>query len=86
MAAISQMTFSNAFSWIKKGPIDNNTALVQMMAWCCTGNKPLSEPLMASVGGIYASLCLNELTWGSVQYKEAFLSMYIVFASAEIIV
>ena len=36
--------------WLKfvpKGPIDNNTALVQIMAWRRTGDKPLSEPMMA---------------------------------------
>ena len=29
------------------GPIDNNPALVQKMAWCRTDDKPLSEPMMA---------------------------------------
>ena len=51
MAAIFQTTFSNAFSWMKmfwvsntiwleffmKGPFNNNTALVQIMAWRRTG-------------------------------------------------
>ena len=31
-------------SW---GPIYNNTAMVQIMAWCRIGNKPLSQPMMA---------------------------------------
>ena len=56
MAAISQMTFSNTFSLVKifkyaqvipKGPVDNISALVQLMAWCQTGNRPLSEPTVA---------------------------------------
>ena len=36
--------------WLKfapKGPIGHNTALVQIMAWRWTGDKPLSEPMMA---------------------------------------
>ena len=36
--------------WLKfvnKGPINNNTALVQIMACCRTGDKPSSEPVMA---------------------------------------
>ena len=45
MATVSQMTFTNAFSWkvfiliqialkfVAKGPIDNKSALVQVMAW-----------------------------------------------------
>ena len=60
MAAISQTMFSNALSWNKntwilikislkfvpKGPINNNPALVQIMAWHLVGAKPLSEPMM----------------------------------------
>ena len=29
-----------------KGPIDNNSALVQTMAWRRIGDKPLSEPVL----------------------------------------
>ena len=59
MAAISQTTLSNAFSWIKmteislkfvpKRPINNIPALVQMMAWYQQGDKPLSELMMVSL-------------------------------------
>ena len=40
------------WSWISlkfvgRGRINNNQALVQIMAWCQTGTKPLSEPMMA---------------------------------------
>ena len=31
---------------VRKGPIDNNPALVQIMAWHLSGDKPLSEPMM----------------------------------------
>ena len=62
MAAISQTTFSNAFSYktkniyifltkislklVPKGPIDINPALVQTMAWRRIGDKPSSEPML----------------------------------------
>ena len=58
MAAISQITLSNALSLIKKiaikislkfvpkGPINNNPALVQIMGWRPPGDKPLSEPMI----------------------------------------
>ena len=43
----------NFFIWIHislkfvpKGPIDNKSALVQVMAWRRTGDKPLSEPML----------------------------------------
>ena len=59
MDAILQ-TFTNAISlnenvwilmkiWLKfvlKGPISNIPALIQIMAWHRTGDKPLSEPMM----------------------------------------
>ena len=65
MAAISQTTFLNAFSWmnsfvfwislkfVPKGPIDNTTALVQVMAWRRTGDKPLPEPMMTQFTHVY---------------------------------
>ena len=34
--------------FIPKGAINNIPALVQIMAWCWLGNKPLSEPIMAN--------------------------------------
>ena len=44
----------NYFIWIKislkfvpNGPINNIQALVQIMAWRRSGDKPLSEPMMA---------------------------------------
>ena len=36
--------------FVAKGQIDNNSALVQMMAWHRTGDKLLSQPMMAYVG------------------------------------
>ena len=52
MAAIFQTTFLNRFSWMKIyefrlkfhwSPINNISALVQIMAWRRPGDKPLSE-------------------------------------------
>ena len=52
----SQTIFSNVILWIKKikislkfvpkGPLDNNPALVHVMAWQRIGDKPLSEPML----------------------------------------
>ena len=69
MAAFSQATLSNTFSWMKmlefrlrfnwslilvpKGPINNIPALVQIMAWRRTGNKPLSEPMVTQSNDAY---------------------------------
>ena len=35
-----------SLKFVSIGPINNIPALVQIMAWCRTGNKPLSEPMM----------------------------------------
>ena len=32
--------------FVPKGPIDNKSALVQIMAWCQIGDRPLSEPML----------------------------------------
>ena len=39
-----------------KGPIGNNmnkSALIQAVAWCPTGNKPLPEPMLAQFTDAY---------------------------------
>ena len=47
--------------YVPMGPIDNKPALVQVMAWHWTGDKPLSEPMMAQFNDAYmrhtASMC-----------------------------
>ena len=35
-----------SLKFVPKSPIDNNPALVQIMAWCQIGDKPLSEPML----------------------------------------
>ena len=35
-----------SLKFVPECPIDNKSALVQVMAWRRTGDKPLSEPMM----------------------------------------
>ena len=35
--------------YVPKSPINNNPALVQIMAWRRSGDKPLSEPMRVSL-------------------------------------
>ena len=37
-----------SLKFVPKGPINNNPALVQIMAWCRPGDKPLFESMMVS--------------------------------------
>ena len=39
--------------FVPKDPVDNIPSLVQIMAWRWTGDKPLSEPMMAYVANAY---------------------------------
>ena len=44
--------------FVPKGPTDNKSVLVQVVAWRQTGNKPLSEPMLTQF--------TNALIWFSV--------------------
>ena len=37
-----------ALKFVPKGPIDNKSSLVQVMAWRRTGDEPLPEPMLPS--------------------------------------
>ena len=47
-----------SLKFVPQGPIDNNPAMVQIMAWHRIGHKPLSEPILT-----HAALGRYELTW-----------------------
>ena len=42
-----------SLKFVHKGPIDNNPALIQMMAWCRMGDKPLFVPMLARFTDAY---------------------------------
>ena len=46
--------------FVPKGPINNNPALVQMMAWRRSGDKPLSESMMVS---LLTHICVTRPQW-----------------------
>ena len=57
-----------SLKFVPKGPINNNPALVQLMAWCRPGDKPLSEPTMI----IWLThICVTRPQW--VKYDLAIL-------------
>ena len=49
-----------SLKYVRKGPIDNNPALFQIMAWCRSGDKPLSEPMMISLP---THMCVTRPQW-----------------------
>ena len=42
-----------SLKFVPKGPIDNKSALVQVMAWRRKGDKPLLEPMLAQFTDAY---------------------------------
>ena len=54
-----------SLKYVRKGPIDNNPALVQMMAWSRPGDKPLSEPMMVSLP---THICVTRPQWVNIKY------------------
>ena len=49
-----------SMKFVPWGSIDNIPALVQKMAWCRPGDKPLSEPMMVS---LLTHICITWPQW-----------------------
>ena len=49
-----------SLKYVRKDPIDNNPALVQIMAWRRSGDKPLFEPMMISLP---THICVTRPQW-----------------------
>ena len=75
------------WNYIPKGPIDNKSALVQVMAWHRTGDKPLSEPIQTQFADAYMRhqgliyFCLGFSTLGihqPIYYYYKMIKWYIM--------
>ena len=55
-----------SLKFVPKGPINNNPALVQIMAWRRSGDKPLSEPMMVNS---LAHICVTRPQWVNPSIK-----------------
>ena len=49
-----------SLKFVRKGPLNNISALVQIMAWRRPGDKPLSEPMMVSLP---THICVTRPQW-----------------------
>ena len=59
-----------SLKYVGKGPIDNNRALVQIMAWRRSGDKPLSEPMMVRLP---THICVTRPQWVNEQQGSVVL-------------
>ena len=49
-----------SLKFVPKGRINNTPALIQIMAWCRPGDKPLSEPMMVRLP---THICVSRPQW-----------------------
>ena len=89
---IFKCIFSNENAWISlkfslkfvpKGPINNNPALVQIMAWRRSGDKPLSEPMMI---GLPTHICVTRPQWVKPSLIIGVMSTYIQHKRMDVII
>ena len=80
-----------SLKFVPKGPINNNPALVQIMAWRRPGDKPLSELMMVS---LLTHICVTRSQWVNRRrfhtlymidhtkyHSVSFVSFYLIFAN-----
>ena len=49
-----------SLKFVPKGPINNKSALIQIMAWCRSGDKPLFEAMVFS---LLTHICFTRPQW-----------------------
>ena len=53
-------------NFVPKGPINNIPTLVQIMAWCRPGDKPLSEAMLVS---LLTHICITRPQWVNPNWR-----------------
>ena len=71
-----------SLKFVPKGPTNNIPALVQIMAWCRSGDKPLSEPMTVS---LMTHICVTRPQWVNSLFGIANIGVHIVHTSRIII-
>ena len=67
------ITIKISLKFVPKGPINNIPALVQIMAWRRSGDKPLSEAMMVS---LTTHICVTRPQW--VKHINMLFDRYIL--------
>ena len=80
---IRMLQFSYSFTEVhsKGPPIDNTPALVQMMAWHRTGNKPLFELMKPIYWRIY--VCVTQPQWVKIYAVQIFWEVPVNFQEVQ---
>ena len=61
------INFKISLQFVPKCLINNIPVLVQIMAWLCSGHKPLSKPMMINLP---THICVTRPQWVKAQIKE----------------
>ena len=64
-----------SLKFVPKGPINNIPALVRIMAWRRSGDKPLSEPIMVS---LLTHICVTRPQWVNqrIEWRPLYCSVF----------
>ena len=62
-----------SLKFVPKGPINNISSLVQIMAWRRPGDKPLSKPMMVS---LRTHICVTRPQWVKLWHQWAITSTW----------
>ena len=66
------ISIKNSLKFVPKGLISKIPALVQIMAWCWPGDKPLSEPMMVILP---KHICITWSQWIKAPYLTSHLDL-----------
>ena len=58
-----RITMKISLKFVPRSPIDNKPALVQVMAWRRTGDKPLPEPMLTHFTDAYINIAEQRHTF-----------------------
>ena len=64
------ISINSSLKFVPKGPINNNPALVQIMAWRRQGDKPLSEPMMVC---LLTDICVTRPQWVKARNTQSWI-------------
>ena len=67
-----------SLKFVPNGPINNIPALVQIMAWRRSGDKPLSEPMIVS---LLTHICVTRPQWVNEHMSRIMISLFLPVGS-----
>ena len=71
-----------SLNFVPKGPIDNKSSMVQVMAWCWKGDEPLHESMMTQFNDAYIRLqWVNSLPSEKFEWNYIYICTFLANAN-----